>query len=54
VVARSAERRQMTLIFCDIVGWTAMADGHDPEETSDLPREYRETRASARWRGAAR
>jgi class 3 adenylate cyclase/tetratricopeptide (TPR) repeat protein len=39
----SAQRRQMTLMFCDIVGSTALADGRDPEETSDILRGYRTT-----------
>jgi class 3 adenylate cyclase/tetratricopeptide (TPR) repeat protein len=39
----SAQRRQMTLMFCDIVGSTALADGRDPEETSDILRAYRGT-----------
>lgn len=37
----SARRRQMTLMFCDIVGSTAIADGRDPEEMSRILRAYR-------------
>ena len=33
----------MTLMFCDIVGSTAMADGRDPEDFSDILRDYRAT-----------
>lgn len=39
----SAQRRQMTLMSCDIVGSTALADERDPEETSDILRAYRAT-----------
>jgi class 3 adenylate cyclase len=39
----SAQRCQMTLMFCDIVGSTAMADGRDPEDFSDILRDYRST-----------
>jgi class 3 adenylate cyclase len=39
----SAQRCQMTLLFCDIVGSTAMADGRDPEDFSDILRDYRST-----------
>jgi class 3 adenylate cyclase len=39
----SARRCQMTLMFCDIVGSTAMADGRDPEEIGDILRDYRRT-----------
>ena len=37
------QRRQMTLMFCDLVGSTALADGIDPEELSAILREYRTT-----------
>jgi class 3 adenylate cyclase len=39
----SARRCQMTLMFCDIIGSTAMADGLDPEEIGDILRDYRRT-----------
>ncbi|MEA2242135.1 MAG: hypothetical protein QOD24_1691 [Solirubrobacteraceae bacterium] len=35
------QRIQMTLMFCDMVGSTQLADTHDPEETSSVLREYR-------------
>ena len=37
------QRRQMTLMFCDLVGSTALADGIDPEELAAILREYRTT-----------
>lgn len=37
----SARRRQMTLLFCDIVGSTALADGRDPEDMHRILRSYR-------------
>ena len=37
------QRRQMTLMFCDLVGSTALADGMDPEELGAILREYRTT-----------
>ncbi len=43
LLAGSARRFQMTLMFCDIVGSTAMADGRDPEEISDILRDYHRT-----------
>ncbi|HKE78557.1 MAG TPA: adenylate/guanylate cyclase domain-containing protein [Solirubrobacteraceae bacterium] len=39
----SAQRCQMTIMFCDIVGSTALADGRDPEDISDILRDYRRT-----------
>lgn len=39
----SAQRCQMTLMFCDIVGSTAIADARDPEEIGDILRHYRRT-----------
>ncbi len=29
---KSAQHRQMTVLFCDLVGWTALSTNHDPEE----------------------
>ena len=37
------ERRQMTLMFCDVVGSTAIADACDPDEYAEILREYRDT-----------
>lgn len=36
----SAERRQLTAMFCDIVGYTRLSADLDPEETRRLLREY--------------
>jgi class 3 adenylate cyclase len=49
----AARRRQMTLLFCDVVGSTAIADSRDPEETSLLLHRYRRICAEvvARHRG---
>lgn len=35
------QRCQMTLMFCDLAGSTALADGREPEEMGSLLREYR-------------
>ena len=37
----SDQRFQVTLMFCDLVGSTELADACDPEETSAILREYR-------------
>ncbi len=37
----SARRCQMTLMFCDVVGSTALADTRDPEEVTAILRHYR-------------
>jgi len=36
----AAERRQLTVMFCDLVGSTALAERLDPEELRDLMRSY--------------
>ena len=36
----SRERRQLTVMFCDLVGSTALAERLDPEELSDLVHAY--------------
>ncbi len=43
LLAGAVQRRQMTLMFCDIVGSTMLADTLDPEELSDLFEGYRQT-----------
>jgi class 3 adenylate cyclase len=43
LLAGSAQRCQMTLMFCDLVGSTAMADGRDPEEVKEILGDYRRT-----------
>src|SRR3981189_1988448 len=35
-VAGSAERRQLTVMFCDLVGSTALSAGLDPEDLRDV------------------
>src|SRR5262245_54634526 len=37
----SGERRQLTVMFCDLVGSTELAQRLDPEELRELVREYR-------------
>ncbi len=44
--AQRAERRQLTVMFCDLVGSTALSVRHDPEEIRDLITAYRQTCAS--------
>ena len=38
--ASGAERRQLTVLFCDLVGSTALAQKLDPEELRDLMQAY--------------
>jgi len=48
VVAPSeAERRQLTLMFCDLVGSTPLASRFDPEDLSEIIRAYHRTVADA-------
>src|SRR5687768_9060485 len=35
-----AERRQLTVMFCDVVGATALSTRHDPEDLRDLIEDY--------------
>ncbi len=35
-----AERRQLTIMFCDLVGYTALSAGLDPEDLRDIVRDY--------------
>jgi class 3 adenylate cyclase len=39
-VGPEAERRQLTVLFCDLVGSTALAQKLDPEELRDLMQAY--------------
>ena len=39
--AGAATRRQMTLLFCDLVGSTEIADQRDPEEVTAIIEQYR-------------
>src|SRR4051794_18618560 len=34
--ASEAERRQLTMMFCDLVGSTALSTGMDPEDLRDV------------------
>jgi class 3 adenylate cyclase/predicted ATPase/energy-coupling factor transporter ATP-binding protein EcfA2 len=43
----SAERRQVTVLFCDLVGSTALASSVDPELLSTLIRRYQDASAGA-------
>src|SRR6476659_4894609 len=38
-----AERRQLTVMFCDLVGSTALSEQLDPEELREVVRLYQET-----------
>jgi class 3 adenylate cyclase len=40
---REAERRQLTVMFCDLVGSTALSEQLDPEELREVVRAYHET-----------
>jgi len=44
------ERRQLTVLFCDLVGSTEIASRMDPEEWSDLAARYQRTAAGAATR----
>jgi class 3 adenylate cyclase len=39
----AAERRQLTVMFCDLVGSTALSEQLDPEELREVVRAYHET-----------
>src|SRR6266446_142091 len=45
--AIAAERRQLTVMFCDLVGSTALAERLDPEDLRDVMRVYRSACAPA-------
>jgi class 3 adenylate cyclase len=46
VVVPDAERRQLTVMFCDLVGSTALSTGMDPEDLRDVIASY-QSRCSA-------
>src|SRR5499427_1565218 len=52
-VVDSAERRQVTVMFSDIVGWTALSSRMDPEDLRELISAYQKcvTEAVHRFRG---
>ena len=41
--SESAERRQLTVMFCDLVGSTELSERYDPEDMRDLLATYRQT-----------
>ena len=51
--AAAAERRQLTVLFCDLVGSTALSAALDPEDMRDVLRAYQDACASviARYDG---
>jgi class 3 adenylate cyclase len=46
-VARPAERRQLTVLFCDLTGSTALSARHDPEDLRDLLSRYHDAMTAA-------
>jgi class 3 adenylate cyclase len=52
-VPRDAERRQLTVLFCDLVGSTELSGRLDPEDMSEVIRAYQESCAQVigRWGG---
>ena len=46
-VASTAERRQLTVMFCDLVGSTALSSQLDPEDLRDVIAAYHRTVAKA-------
>jgi len=46
-VSLSAERRQLTVMFCDLVGSTALSRRLDPEDLRDVMRRYQDAVAGA-------
>src|SRR2546426_9199449 len=53
---RSAERRQLTVMFCDLVGSTALSERLDAEDLRDVMGAYQESasQAIARYEGQDR
>src|SRR5438128_3533131 len=49
-VEHEAERRQLTVLFCDLVGWTALAGQLDPEDWREVVRAYQTACAEVIWR----
>lgn len=47
VVAAEAERRQLTVMFCDLAGSTALSERLDPEDLREVLRAYQEKCAEA-------
>src|SRR5262249_25889262 len=42
----AAERRQLTVMFCDLVGSTALSEQLDPEEYREVVRTYQQSSAA--------
>ncbi len=42
-VSPAAERRQLTVMFCDLVGSTALSQELDPEDLREVMRRYQDT-----------
>src|ERR1700724_3825987 len=40
--SRDAERRQLTVLFCDLVGWPELSRQFDPEDLRELIRRYQD------------
>jgi class 3 adenylate cyclase len=40
------ERRQLTVMFCDVVGFTTLSERFDPEELREVVRAYQQTSAA--------
>ncbi len=49
----SAERRPVTVLFCDLVGSTALAAKLDAEDWRDLVGAYLDAASAGRWRDLA-
>ncbi len=47
IPVREAERRQLTVMFCDLVGSTELLQAHDPEELRELNRAYQDAAKTA-------
>jgi class 3 adenylate cyclase len=52
-LSQAGERRQVTVMFCDMVGSSRLALGHDPEDVREVMRAYRDIceAAIARYEG---
>ena len=47
LTSRAAERRQLTVMFCDLVGSTALSQQLDPEDLREIMRRYQDAVAGA-------
>jgi class 3 adenylate cyclase len=46
LASREAKRRQLTVVFCDLVGSTALSAHIDPEELREVVRAYQDASAT--------